>query len=619
MTIRNTIKDRLFCFFESRIDPFPQAESKAPPSGLWAFFRYYARGLEPYLFGLAFFSFASAAIEVTLFGVLGSIIDWMTQTPKAQFFTTYWPQLTLLAVALLVIMPLVVLLHALVLQVAILGNFPMRIRWLGHRYLLRQSIGFYSNEFAGRVATKLMQTALALRDSIVKCFDVLVYIAVYFFSILILLGSTDWRLAMPVLIWLIMYCGILHYFLPRMKSISTAQADARSEMTGRIVDAYSNIMTVKLFTHADRETNYAKAAMAPFLGTVHQQMRLATGLQWAVQGSVYLMVFFEFAVSISLWYFGLVSEGMVATAIMVTLRINGLAQWVMWEANLFFENLGTVVDGKNTLSTPITLLDSPQAQPLRVSKGHIRFDQISFHYGKTQGGIHHLDLKIRPGEKIGLIGRSGAGKSTLVNLLLRFYDVESGQILIDDQIITSVTQESLRSQIGVVTQDTSLLHRTIRENVAYGRPNATDQDIEGALRQSKAWEFVQNLTDQYGACGLDALVGERGIKLSGGQRQRIAIARVLLKNAPILILDEATSALDSEVEQIIQSSLEDLMDSKTVIAIAHRLSTIAALDRLIVIDEGQIIEQGTHQQLLQQNGLYSSLWSHQTGGFIAEN
>ena len=521
-----------------------------------------------------------------------------------------------LALCLGIVFPVLVFAQSAVLHQILMGNFPMRMRWLFHQYLLKQSIDFYTNEFAGRISTKMMQTALAVRDSVIKICDVGFYILVLIGSMALLLASTSWLLALPILGWVVLYCSILKYFLPKLKSVAQAQANARSDMTGRVVDAYSNIMTVKLFSHSSRELNYAKDAMNPFLETVHHQMRIATLFTTAIHSSVYLIILVEFSLCIWLWMNGTASIGMISVAIMLTLRLNGLSEWIMWEANMFFENLGTVTDGIQTLAKPVELVDQKDAKPLAVDKGQIEFKNVSFHYGKSSGVIENFNLTIKPGEKIGIVGRSGAGKSTLVNLLLRFYDVAGGEILIDGQNIAKVQQETLRQQIGVVTQDTALLHRSIRENIVYGSPNATEEEMIKATEKAQAYDFIQQLEDHQGQKGFDTLVGERGIKLSGGQRQRVAISRVLLKNAPFLILDEATSALDSEVEQAIQDNLNQLMENKTVIAIAHRLSTIAALDRLVVIDDGRIIEQGTHEELLQQKGVYAQLWAHQSGGFV---
>jgi ATP-binding cassette subfamily B multidrug efflux pump len=464
-----------------------------------------------------------------------------------------------------------------------------------------------------------MQTSLAVRESVMKTMDVFVYVAVYFTSIVVLLANADVRLMIPFLVWLAVYVGIQIYFVPKLKNVASQQAEARSMMTGRIVDSYTNIATVKLFSHSTRETEYAEEGMDGFLQTVYRQMRLVTGFDVCVEITNYILVFSIAALSIMLWMDSAISVGAIAIAISLALRINGMSMWIMWEVGSLFENIGTVVDGASTLSKPIDITDKKDAKPIDVAKGEIAFDDVSFHYGENKGVIDHLNLTIKPGEKVGLVGRSGAGKSTLVNLLLRFHDVEQGQIRIDGQPIDAVTQDSLRSNIGMVTQDTSLLHRSIRDNILYGRPDATEEQLIKATSQAQAHEFIETLTDPFGNIGYDAQVGERGVKLSGGQRQRIAISRVLLKDAPLLILDEATSALDSEVESAIQESLNELMQGKTVIAIAHRLSTIAAMDRLIVLDKGKIVEEGTHQQLIKGSGIYAQLWQHQTGGFIGDD
>lgn len=515
-------------------------------------------------------------------------------------------------------MPLLVSLHSLILHQSLLGNYPMSIRWLAHRYLLKQSIGFYQNDFAGRIATKVMQTALSIRETVMKLLDVAVYITVYFATMLFMVGQADIRLMIPLLIWLAVYIGIQMYFVPKLKAVSTEQADARSLMTGRIVDSYTNIATVKLFSHTDRETAYAEEGMSTFMDTVYRQMRLATGFNIAVEIANYALVFAIGAISIWLWLDSAITIGAIAIAVSLALRINGMSKWIMWEIGSLFENIGTVVDGMGTLAKPVEVVDRLNAPALDVPNGEIRFKDVSFHYGESKGVIEKLNLTIKPGEKVGLVGRSGAGKSTLVNLLMRFHDVERGEIRIDGQNISEVTQDSLRANIGMVTQDTSLLHRSIRENILYGRPDAGDDAMLDAAKKAHAHEFIESLNDPHGNHGYDSQVGERGVKLSGGQRQRVAISRVLLKDAPILILDEATSALDSEVEAAIQESLYQLMEGKTVIAIAHRLSTIAAMDRLIVLDEGQVVEEGTHQELIASVGIYAQLWQHQTGGFIGE-
>ncbi len=603
-------------FFERLTNPYPEPEPGQPPSGIYAFCRYYMRGMEWPLLLMALLSSLLAMLEVALFGFLGQLVDWLSTKQPETFWQEEGDTLTLVGVILLLGLPALVVLHSLVVHQVLLGNFPMSIRWLAHRYLLRQSLSFYQNDFAGRIATKVMQTSLAVREAVMKLLDVLVYITVYFLSMLVLVAQSDIRLMLPLLGWLAVYVLIMWYFVPRLRDISAAQADARSSMTGRVVDSYTNISTVKLFSHSQRESEYARESMDGFLHTVYRQMRLATGLNVMVQCLNYLLVFIITGVSIYLWSFSLVSVGAIAIAISLALRLNGMSQWIMWEVSMLFENIGTVNDGMNTLSQPLEVTDRDEAKALVVDSGAIRFEDVSFHYGKTEGVMEHLNLDIKPGEKVGVVGRSGAGKSTLVNLLLRFHDLAGGRITIDEQDIRQVQQESLRSQIGMVTQDTSLLHRSVRDNILYGHPDASESEMLAAAARAEAHEFILGLSDPEGRTGYDAQVGERGVKLSGGQRQRIAIARVILKDAPILILDEATSALDSEVEADIQRGLSNLMPGKTVIAIAHRLSTIAAMDRLIVMDQGQIVEQGSHHELISQGGIYAHLWAHQSGGFI---
>ncbi|HHC6468491.1 TPA: ABC transporter ATP-binding protein [Vibrio parahaemolyticus] len=608
----------MFKRFEGFTEPFPKSTPDQPPSRIFAFLRHYTRGYEKPLIIMSLMSTIVAIVEVMLFGAMGQLVDWLSTSNPETFLQDNRADLIFYGVLLLVVMPLLVVIYSLLVHQTLLGNYPMSIRWLAHRYLLNQSLNFYQDDFAGRVATKVMQTSLAVRETVMKSMDVFVYVTVYFTSMVVMLAAADWRLMIPMIVWLLVYIAIQIYFVPKLKDVASEQADARSTMTGRIVDSYTNIQTVKLFSHSQRETQYAEQGMKGFLNTVYRQMRLVTGFDVAVEISNYILVFSVAALSIYLWLDSAISVGAIAIAVSLALRVNGMSMWIMWEVGALFENMGTVVDGMKTLSKPIDIQDKPNAKDLVVSKGGIQFDNVSFHYGENKGVINHLNLDIKPGEKVGLVGRSGAGKSTLVNLLLRFHDVEEGSIKIDGQNIADVTQDSLRSKIGMVTQDTSLLHRSIRDNILYGNPTASEEELLKATKQAHAHEFIETLTDPFGNVGYDAQVGERGVKLSGGQRQRIAISRVLLKDAPLLVLDEATSALDSEVEAAIQESLNELMQGKTVIAIAHRLSTIAQMDRLIVLDKGNVVEQGSHQELIAHNGIYAQLWAHQTGGFLGE-
>ncbi len=604
--------------FESLVPTYPEALPETPPKTLAAFLFAGTRGLRAPIAAMALLTALIGAFEALVFGLLGSLVDWLAALRPE----TLWPEqgTTLLGfVALLVASPLVVAVQALIKQQTLAANFPMRLRWNFHRLMLGQSMSFYQDEFAGRVATKVMQTALAVRDAVLIFTDILVYVGVYFLSMVVVAAHFDrWQL-MPFIVWLVFYGVALRYFVPRLGRVGQAQADARSLMTGRVTDAYANIATVKLFSHGRREAAYVRSAMEDFMRTAHAQMRLVTGIEIANFTLNILLIIATAGLGLWRWSQGAAGAGALAAATAMALRLTGISHWVMWEMARLFENLGTVEDGMSTLSRHNAVTDRPGAATLGVSRGEVVFEHVDFGYGEQKRVLDDFSLHIRPGEKVGVVGRSGAGKTTLANLLLRFYDVESGRILIDGQDIASVTQDSLRAQIGMVTQDTSLLHRSVRENIVYGCPGASDAAMIAAAQRAEADEFIATLSDPKGRRGYDAHVGERGVKLSGGQRQRIAIARVMLKDAPILLLDEATSALDSEVEAAIQKSLYRLMEGKTVVAIAHRLSTIAAMDRLIVIDEGRIVEQGDHASLLAQGGLYARLWAHQSGGFIGES
>jgi len=608
----------VYGWFERRVDPYPESVPAALPEGFFAFLWTCSAGMRGYLLLMTLCTALIGVFEAGLFAVLGRIVDWMGQVPPAQLWATEGRRLLLLA-AVLAGSTLLVALQTILKHQALAASFPMRLRWNFHRMLLGQSMGFYQDEFAGRIATKVMQTALAVRDTWFTVADIVVFIVIYFVTIAAVVGGFDVWLLLPFLGWLLCYGLALWYFVPRLGQVGAAQADARSLMTGRIVDAYTNIATVKLFSHANREAGYARTAMTEFMRTAHQQMRLISSFE--IVNHLLGMAMFCATAGVALWLWtqGRVGAGAVAAATAMSLRLNGIAHWIMWELASLFENIGTVQDGIRTLARRQAVLDRPGAAALQVTRGEIDFENVEFHYGGERRVIEDFNLRIRPGEKIGLVGRSGAGKSTIVNLLLRFYDVEAGRILIDGQDIAAVTQGSLRANVGMVTQDTSLLHRSVRENIIYGRPEANDAQMVAAAAHAEADEFIATLTDPAGRRGYDAFVGERGVKLSGGQRQRIAIARVMLKDAPILLLDEATSALDSEVETAIQQSLYRLMEGKTVVAIAHRLSTIAAMDRLIVMDRGRIVEEGDHASLLAQGGLYARLWSHQSGGFLGDD
>lgn len=608
--------NKIFSWFENRLNPYPESNPTTPKKGLFRFIWSSIAGMKGWILLLAILTVGTGVMEAVLFQFMGTLVDWLgTFTPEK-----LWQEkghLLIGMAALLLISIVWGFLASTVRLQTLQGVFPMRLRWNFHRLMLGQSLSFYQDEFAGRVSAKVMQTALAVRDTVLTLADMFVYVLVYFITSGVVLVALDSWFLLPFITWIILFGLILRTLIPKLSKTAQRQADARSLMTGRITDAYSNIATVKLFSHGSREATYAKRSMQDFMVTVHAQMRLATSLDTLTYATNILLTLSTAILGIILWKNGQVGVGAIATATAMALRVNGLSRWIMWESARLFENIGTVNDGMNTLTKPHTIVDKPQASPLQVKQGEIKFNDITFAYDPTKPLLNHFNLTIKPGEKVGLIGRSGAGKSTIVNLLLRFYEAQQGEITIDGQNVLNVQQESLRRQIGLVTQDTSLLHRSVRDNIIYGRPNTTDEEMVLAAERAEAADFIPFLSDAQGRKGYDAHVGERGVKLSGGQRQRIAIARVMLKDAPILLLDEATSALDSEVEVAIQESLDKMMENKTVIAIAHRLSTIAAMDRLIVLDKGQIVEQGTHAELLELNGLYAKLWNHQSGGFLS--
>ena len=610
--------DSIFSWFENRIDPYPEHVPPTPDAGLFRFIWSCIDGVRGWILVLAVCSAVIGILEAVLFQFVGEVVDWLGKYSPETLLAEKGAALT--GMGLLLAFFIVWRFFASNVRLQTLqGVFPMRLRWNFHRQMLNQSLGFYQDEFAGRVSAKVMQTALAVRETVMTIADMVVYVLVYFLTSGVILATLDRWLLAPFIGWTVLFFLLMKLLIPRLAKTAQRQADARSMMTGRITDAYSNITTVKLFSHGAREARYAKESMEEFMQTVHAQMRLASLLSTLSFAVNALLIFSTTALGIWLWIRGEVGVGAVAVATTMALRVNGLSQYIMWESAMLFENIGTVTDGMGTLSKPQTILDKPKARALEVKHGDIRFEHLDFSYESGKPLLNGFNLHIKAGEKVGLIGRSGAGKSTIVNLLLRFYEPQSGDILIDGQNINDITQESLRAQIGLVTQDTSLLHRSVRDNILYGRPDAGDEEMFQAAERAEAADFIPNLSDAKGRRGYDAHVGERGVKLSGGQRQRIAIARVMLKDAPILLLDEATSALDSEVEAAIQESLDKMMDGKTVIAIAHRLSTIAAMDRLIVLDKGRIVEEGKHEELLAKGGLYAQLWAHQSGGFLPQH
>jgi len=607
----------MFKFFENLVDPYVNyAEDDVPPRRLWPFLARYMQPFRKAFVITGVFSVITAFIEIGLIWYLGRIVDLLGESSASEFWATHGLEMALAGLFLLFIRPLLQGVSTALINNTILPNLGTLIRWRAHRHVLRQSVGWFENDFAGRIANRIMQTPPAAGEAVYQVFDALSFATAYAIGASVLLFGADPRLVVPLLIWLFLYSLLVRWVIRRMEPASKAASDARSAVTGRVVDAYTNIHSVKLFAQADHENNYARESIEYARETFQKEMRLFTTMDLTL---VFLNGFLIVAVvgwAIWLWSTGSATLGIVVAASSIVLRLNAMTGWFMWAVSSFFRNLGVVAEGMETIAQPVTLVDAPSAKPLEFQEGRLELANVSHHYGRGSGGLQSLNLSIAPGEKIGLIGRSGAGKSTLVKLLLRFYDPEAGRITIDGQDITQVTQDSLRSRIGMVQQDTSLMHRSVRENIAYGRTEATEAQMIDAAKRAEAHEFILELSDAEGRTGYDARVGERGVKLSGGQRQRIAIARVVMKDAPILLLDEATSALDSEVEAQIQDTLYGMMEGKTVIAIAHRLSTIAQMDRIVVMDDGRIVEEGTHAQLLAKKGLYARFWARQSGGFI---
>ncbi|MCV2875794.1 ABC transporter ATP-binding protein/permease [Rhodobacteraceae bacterium XHP0102] len=607
----------MFRFFETLVDPYtPYTEKDTPPNRLWPFMRDYAQPFKRVFLAAAVMSMVMASIELGLIVYLGRVVDLLSTNSSATLFANHGLELALVALFVVLVRPAMQFLDVGLLNNAILPNFGTLIRWRAHRHVLRQSVGWFENDFTGRIAGRIMQTPPAAGDAVFQIFDAITFSIAYFIGALILLTQSDPRLAVPLVIWCVLYGLLVRWTILNVTPASKASSDARSMTTGRVVDSYTNIHAVKLFSHTQRELDYAHEAIEHTRQTFAREMRIFTIMDVTLLTLNGLLIVSVVGWAVWLWYIGTATIGVVAAATALTLQLNAMTGWIMWALSSLFRELGVVMEGMETIAQPITLRDRAGAVPLKFEKGLIEFDRVSHHYGRGAGGLDGLSLTIQPGEKVGLVGRSGAGKSTLVKLLLRFYDCEGGCIRIDGQDIAEVTQDSLRAHMGVVQQDNSLLHRSLRDNIAYGRPDATMEEIIRAAKDAEALAFIHDLEDPEGRRGFDAHVGERGVKLSGGQRQRISLARVMLKDAPILILDEATSALDSEIEANIQNSLHSLMAGKTVIAIAHRLSTIAQMDRIIVLDDGHIIEDGPHAALLEKGGLYATLWSRQSGGFL---
>ncbi len=607
----------MFRYFEQLVDPYVDyKENDTPPTRLWPFLLEYARPFRQVLIFAAILSVVIAGIEVGLIWYMGRVVDLLSSGTPAKVWRQYGTELILMAVFILTIRPLVQGLAVAILNNGLLPNFGTLIRWRAHKHVLRQSVGWFENDFAGRIANRIMQTPPAAGEAMFQVFDAITFALAYLVGAFVLLSEADIRLAVPLLIWFALYGLLVRWTMRRVGPASKASSNARSQVTGRVVDSYTNIHSVKLFAHDRRELDYARESIENARRTFAAEMRVFTTMDVALTVLNGLLIVGVVGWAVALWIQGSASVGVVAAATALTLRLNAMTGWIMWALSSFFRSLGVVSEGMETIAQPVTLVDRDDAKPLELMAGEVRFQALTHHYGRESGGLAGVDLVIRPGEKVGLIGRSGAGKSTLVKLLLRFYDPEAGKIRIDGQDITTVTQESLRSRIGMVSQDSSLLHRSVRDNILYGRPDATEDQMIAAAKQAEAHDFILDLSDPEGRQGYDAQVGERGVKLSGGQRQRVALARVILKDAPILVLDEATSALDSEVEAAIQNTLYGVMEGKTVIAIAHRLSTIAHMDRIVVLDDGRIVEDGSHDALLAQDGLYARFWARQSGGFI---
>ncbi|MBE2276621.1 MAG: ABC transporter ATP-binding protein [Rhodobacteraceae bacterium] len=607
----------MFRFFEGLVDPYgPYEQTDTPPRRLWPFLREYVQPFRKVFAVTAVLSVAAAFLDVALIWYLGRLIDLLAATGPGAFLRSHGAEVLAVALAILILRPLILVANVALLHNTILPNFGTMIRWRAHAHVVRQPVGWFESDFAGRIANRIMQTPPAAGDAVFQTFDAVAFASVTVVGAGIMLAEADPRLLLPLLVWLVLYFALVRWTIRHAGPAAKASSDARSAVTGRVVDAYTNIHSVKLFAHHQGELAYAKEAIETARATFKQEMRIITRMDLLLTLLNGFLIVAVIGWAVMLWIQGAASVGTVAATSALVLRLNNMTYWIMWAFSSLVQALGVVQEGMETIAQPIGLTDAPGAPPLDYRQGLIEVQGVSHHYGRGSGGLHEVSLTIRPGEKIGLVGRSGAGKSTLVKLMLRFYDCDGGRILIDGQDIAQVTQDSLRRQIGMVQQDSSLLHRSVRDNLLYGRPDASEDEMIAAARRADAHEFILTLEDPEGRRGYDAHVGERGVKLSGGQRQRVALARVILKDAPILILDEATSALDSEAEAAIQDALYGVMQGKSVIAIAHRLSTIAAMDRIVVLDNGRIVEEGTHATLLSRGGLYGRFWARQSGGFI---
>ena len=607
----------MFRFFENLVDPYsPYEDDMDPPSGFTQYLVYHTKPFRKLFLITGIATILAAVFEIFLLAAIGWVVDLMAaQTPATLWENYTWHFIGLLAFVL-VLKPTLYLLDFMLISNTLIPNVATLFRWRGHKHVMRQSIGWFEADFAGRVANRVMQTPRSAGEVVFHVFDALAYALAYVVGALFLLMNANTLLLFPLLIWVIAYVFLLRYVVRRVEPASKDSSNARSELNGRVVDAYTNIHSVKMFAHTQSELAYVKEAIEDTRKTVFREMRIYTRMDFILSTMNAMLIAGTVGTALYLWTYDQVSSGEVAAASALVIRFNGMSGWIMWAFTTFFRELGVVGEGLETLAAPVKLLDAPNAKPLQITNATVEFNNVTHHYGRETGGLDNLTLHVEAGQKVGLVGRSGAGKSTLFKLLLRFYDAESGQILIDGQNISQVTQDSLRHEIGMVQQESSLLHRSIRENILYGREGANNTDMIAAAKQAEAHDFIQTLQDQSGNIGYESTVGERGVKLSGGQRQRIALARVILKDGPILLLDEATSALDSEVEATILDTLYQLMEGKTVIAIAHRLSTIAQMDRIVVMDEGRIIEDGTHDTLLQKGDLYAQLWARQSGGFL---